>query len=93
MEFNDLIQADFLTVFIRGARYEVLNIVDTTTRYGERAIAPNQNGETLMNLIEYEWIYHHGPPRAFGADPEFFKGFFKILRQTNEIKLHARASR
>lgn len=93
VELNDLQQADFLTVLIRVERNELLNIVDTRTLYGERAIDPNLNGETLMNIIASEWTFHYGPPRAFGADPKFCKGFLKLFLQTHAITLRTRPSR
>lgn len=91
--FNDEIQADFVTVHIRGERYEVLNIIDTGTRYGERVIASTHSGEEIMRLLETEWIYHHGAPEAFSAEPEFCKGFFERFLSAHSIKLHARPSR
>lgn len=91
--FNDEIQADFVTVMIRGERYEVLNIVDTGTRYGERVIACNHSGDTIITLLETEWIYHHGAPGAFSADPEFCKGFFERFLSAHAINLHPRPSR
>lgn len=87
------VQAGFVTVNIRNERYEVLKIVDTGTRYGERTIAQDHRGETIMNLLETGWFYHHGPPRAFSADPEFSKGFFGRFLKTHDIALHARPSR
>lgn len=91
--FNDEIQADFVTVNIRGERYEVLNIVDTGTRYGERVIASTHSGDVMMKLIETEWIYHHGAPEAFSADPEFCKRFFERFLSAHAIQLHPRPSR
>lgn len=91
--FNNEVQADFVTILIREERYEVLNIIDTGTRYGERVIAHNHRGDTMMNLFENEWIYHHGPPISFSADPEFGKGFFKKFLSSHGITLHTRPSR
>lgn len=52
--FNMEIQADFLTAFIKGEKYEVLNIVDAETKYGERTIANCRNGKEMMKLSEKE---------------------------------------
>lgn len=92
-EFNNEIQADFVTIFIREERFEVLNIIDTGTKYGERVIAKDHSGETMINLIETAWFYHHGTPKSFSADPEFCKRFLSRFLQTHAITLNARPSR
>lgn len=74
--FNEEVQADFVTVYIRGEKYEVFNVVDTGTAYGERAIAPSRTAECMQNLFQCEWLYHHGAPRCFSADPEFLWASF-----------------
>lgn len=91
--FNDEIQADFITVKLRGDRYEVLNIVDTGRSYGERAIASAHTADIMMRMLETECLYHHGAPDAFSADPEFCKGFFERFLSSHGIKLRPRPSR
>ena len=60
-----------MTVYIREEKYKVLNIVDMSTLYGERAIAPTKDGKVMMAMVEVEWLYKHGAPTKFSADPEF----------------------
>lgn len=68
-EFNQELQADFMIVYIHGAKYEVLNFNDTGTRYGERAIATSRSADSIRTVFETKWMYHHGAPRRFRADP------------------------
>lgn len=87
------VQADFVTVYIRDEKYEVLNMVDMGTRYGERFIAPDRNGNTMMHMMESLWVYRHGAPKNFSADPEFCRPFFKKFLTGHDITLYPRPSR
>jgi len=69
---NFEIQAAFTVIYIYEHSYEVLNIVYMGTTYGERSIASARSVEMMTNLCETEWIYKHGAPQMFSADPEFF---------------------
>lgn len=91
--FNDSIQADFVTVYIKGEKFEVLNVIDTGTNYGERVIVPAKNAQIMMNKIEEEWIYHHGAPKFFSADPEFCRSNMQKFLHSHSIELQARPSR
>lgn len=55
--FNDKVQADLVTVLILEERYDVLNIVNTGTRYGERVIDVYHRAEITMNIFEKEWNF------------------------------------
>lgn len=50
--FNEELQADFTVENIRGRKYEVMNVVDLGTAYGERVITPAKNAETMKKLYE-----------------------------------------
>lgn len=63
-----------MTIVIKGQRYKVLSIVDTVKRYGERVISSTHSGDTMMNPLETEWIYHHGAPEALARIRNFAKG-------------------
>lgn len=65
---NDEVQAGFVTAYIRDEKYKVLNIVDMGTKYGERSIAPDKDGTTMMSMLESTWLYRHGAPTNFSAD-------------------------
>lgn len=91
--FNDEVQADFVTVYIREEKYEVLNVIDSGTRYGERVIATSRDSKSMMSLFETEWLYHHGAPTAFSADPEFCKPFFHDFLKSHKIEARPRPSR
>lgn len=91
--FNSEIQADFVTVYIRDEKFEVINIIDVGTRYGERSIAPCRDGRTMMEIVETRWLYQHGDPKRFSADPEFCKEFFKRFLDSYDIHLMERPSR
>lgn len=91
--FNEDLTADFVTVRISGEKYEVLNIVDAGTRYGERVIASSRNSTSMQSLLETEWLYHHGAPKTFSADPEFCKPVFERFLRSHNIELRERPSR
>ena len=78
---NMEVQIDFLWCTIGGAKLVVLNITDCHTSYSEMAIANNRSAETIIRIIEVEWIYRHGAPSNVSADPELdnvpLKTFFK----------------
>lgn len=90
--FSDDIQTDFVTVCVRDEKYEVLNIFDMGTRYGERAMAPTRDGRAMMNMVETHWLYQHGAPKNFSADPEFCKAIFRKFLTGHDIKLNVRPS-
>lgn len=45
--FNQHLQADFTIVYLVTEKYEVLNIIDAGTRYGERTIARCRDARTM----------------------------------------------
>lgn len=91
--FNAEIQANCVIVYIKEEKYEVLNIIDLGTRYGERAIATTQSAENMTNMLETEWLYHHGAPGKFSADPEFCRPFMERFLNAHSIELKPRPSR
>lgn len=70
-EFNTGVQADLLTVKTQEGKYEVLNIVDTSTVFGERSVVQARCANVMMSNFEDSWPFRHGPPEHFSADPEF----------------------
>lgn len=48
---NEEFQVDFTIVYIENNKYEVLNIVDLGTSYGEHTIANNRSAITVKNII------------------------------------------
>lgn len=49
--FNESVQADFLVVYIEGEKYEILNVVDCGTNYGERTILSMKDGKELSSRL------------------------------------------
>lgn len=47
----------------------------------------------MMNLIETEWLYHHGAPKSFSADPEFCRPIFEKFLISHKVTLKPRPSR
>lgn len=92
-EFNQELQADFTIAYIRGAKYEVLNFNDTGTRYGERAIATTRSADTIRHLFETKWMYHHGAPQRFSADPEFCRPVLRRFLDQHNVDVLPRPSR
>lgn len=52
--FNSAIQAEYLVVYIRGGKFEVLNVVDAETGYGEREIAPERKSNDAHDLDDVD---------------------------------------
>lgn len=50
--FNDEVKADLLTVKYHDGKYEKLNIVNTSTGYGERSIVESRNEQTIVSKFE-----------------------------------------
>jgi len=57
-------------VKIHGEKYEVTNIVDLGTRYGERALTTSRSGNEMKRIFETHWFYRHDAPHRFGAEHE-----------------------
>lgn len=91
--FNNEIQADFVTVYIRDENFEVLSIVDVGTQYGERSITSFRDGCIIMEMVGTQWVYQHGAPKSFSAYPEFCKDFFKRFLDSHNIHSMERPSR
>lgn len=97
--FNEELQADYVVVYIGGDKYdggekfEVLNIIDVGTGYGERSIAPSRNAESMKKSLEEVWFCRHGAPKRFSADPEFCKPTLQRFLKGHEITLCDRPSR
>ena len=85
--FNVEIQADYVIVYIREEKFEVMNMIDLGTRYGERAIAKTPSSESMTEMLESEWIYHHGAPEKFSADSEFCRPFMQRFLTAHNIEL------
>lgn len=46
----------------------------------------------MMHLVETKWIYQHGAPKSFSADPGFCKPFFEIFLESHDEQLKERPS-
>lgn len=91
--FNQELQADFTIVYIQGSKYEVLNLSDAGTRYGEREIASTRSAETIKGIFERSWMYHHGAPKRFRSDPEFCRPVLRKFMEAHGITVLPRPSR
>lgn len=92
-KFNEEIQADFCVVYIRGAKFEVLNMSDTGTRYGERTISSTRSADAIKTIFEENWVYQHGAPKRFSADPEFCRPVFQRFMAEHGVTVLPRPSR
>lgn len=91
--FNDELQADFCYVHIRGQKYEVLNMIDMGTRYGERALTTSRTAEEVKRTFEVYWFYKHGAPKHFSADHELCRPVLERFLNAHQIQLNPRPSR
>lgn len=53
----------FRVNYIWERKYEIMNVVNSDTRYGEQEVAPGRNAETMRNLYDTLWLYLHGTPK------------------------------
>lgn len=74
-----------MTVVIRADKFKMLNMVDAGSKYGERTIAPPKTGKDMMQLFKKDWIYSHGAPRFFSAEPEFCHPYFQSFSAVMEF--------
>lgn len=91
--FNDEIQVDYLYAEIHDTKYEILNIIDTGTRYGERMMTTCRSAENMKQQFETNWFYVHGAPSHFSADHEFCRPTLNRFLTKHSITLHPRPSR
>lgn len=70
-DFNVEVQADFMTVKNGQEKYELLNVVDCGTGFGERTFVRSRDSHNMMTKFEEVWMCRHGAPQHFSADPEF----------------------
>lgn len=68
--FNQSTQADFVIIYLKGKKFEVLNIIEAATRYGERTIEFYRTAKQVTEIFERTWFCEHGAPMTFSADPE-----------------------
>lgn len=91
--FNQEIQADYLYATIHGTKYEILNMIDTGTRYGERVLTKSRSAAEMKEHFEKQWFYHHGAPVHFSADHEFCRPILQRFLTMHSIHIHPRPSR
>lgn len=65
---NGEIQAEFIYFIIHGKKLEIINIIDSGTKYGEMAITSLRSAEQKKHLCKTMWLYRNGEPRRFSAD-------------------------
>lgn len=92
-DFNIEVQADFMTVKHQGVNYELLNVSDCNTAFGERSIVTSRGASQMMQKFEESWICRHGPPEKFSADPEFCQPLFVKYLTGYNIKVNERPAR
>lgn len=92
-EFNNEVQADFLTIKTQERRYEVLNIVHTSTGYGKRTLVQSRSAANMLSKFEECWTYRQGSPQSFSAEPEFCQPFFVRYLHGQSTKINERPER
>ena len=92
-EFNVSVSADFLVAYIGEHKFEIINIVDMGTNYGERTIVSRRTADEMKHKLETDWLYHHGAPQEFSADPEFTTPTLKRFLKSHAIEVKERPSR
>lgn len=82
-----------MQVKYNGRKYEVLNIVDTNTAYGERIQVESIIAGVMMAKFEEIWLCRHGNPSSFSADLEFCMPFFANYLSIHGIEFKDRPAR
>lgn len=85
--FNKTLQIEFLKVFIRNIRYLVLKIICAVTNSGEGVTVPSRSTKLMTIEMECEWLYHHGAPKYFGADPQLCSNEVKAFSAVHQFEL------
>lgn len=92
-ECNHTVTAECVTTYIRGEKYEGLNIIDAGANFCERTLLSKWDAASLSVVSETECIYHHGAPTYFTADPEFTKPILVRFLRIHDISLHVKPFR
>lgn len=74
-------------VYFRDENHEVLNMVYVETDYGEQLIAPSRSANVMKQMLKVSWLFWHGAPEAFSANPKFCRPVLKALLESHEIVL------
>lgn len=69
--FGKCVQAEFTVIYIVIQKYEVPNVVDIGTSYGERQISSSRSSDSMKIFFEPPWLCHYEAPKEFAADLEF----------------------
>lgn len=88
--FKDEIQADFSVVNLRGENQNLLNIIDTRTRYGERIIFPTRSAAIMTDAFMAVWLCRHGAPKHFSSDHELCRSVLRWFMEKFGVKMHSR---
>lgn len=91
--FNEKIHVDFATVRFKDVNYEILNIVDTGTKYGLCLTVPDRPANTIKKILERYWFFEFGAPRSLNADLKFTRGVMEEFLQLHNVILHQRPER
>lgn len=90
--FNEELHAEFVIVYVNGAKHEVPNISEMVKRYGDRTIATNRSTKVIQMIFERSWLYRHDAPTRFSADHEFCRPIMRKFLRPHRIETLARPS-
>lgn len=76
----EVVYMDFYTVTYDNEVYELLNLIDSFTKWAECIVVTDKSAETIATLLQSHWIPRFGAPRILISDRE--KGFTSTLLST-----------
>lgn len=83
----------FYNSVYRWWKFDVLNLFDAGTGYGERCISKAINSNFMRELYEKSWVCRHGSPSSFSAGPEFCRPFSEKFLKSHITVFRAFPSR
>lgn len=81
------IQADLAVVTIKVKRYDMIFIIDASTKYGEPMIVRSQSAESMTEAFKQAWFFRHGAPDRFSAEHEIFRPTLRRLMEKQGVEV------
>lgn len=91
--FNQECQIDYELFTVKGQNLTGLTLTDTGTAYTETCIVERRDMSTAGKVIQNDWIYRHGNPKAITGGDEFNNKPFEIFLKQWDIQFKPRPPR
>lgn len=91
--FNQELQADFSVVYIQSANTRGSISTTQVLVMVEQTIATTRSADIIKTIFDTRWMYHHGAPKRFSTNPEFFRSVLKLFLKEYGFVVLPRPSR